>query len=379
MSQDNWNIRRTSALAIRRVGPGWATMLTGMSLATLLIWVATIPFIDSEQTYVFDEALQEYVNQPGQSFRRTNEGYGITSYGSHGFCAINDIEKIATPLVGIWGDSFVEAVGVSDRYKMQSQLNNLLAMQENNELFAVGIGRAQRMVSDYYFLIPPYEQQFEFEIHYVLLASLYDITPNESSFLREPRLSFKRRSFQPRHQTIRRRLNEYQLHFLKEASYWFRGVDPATGIHKKMRFWPGPAPKNQFKRRLTLEERTAGSDLKSVFEFAVGEIQSCAEAPVVFVYAPDVPRVDGSTVTYEDPDALASRVLKEVCVERGVGYIDLTRDLIRLYEEHRIFARGFPNTVPSQGHFNRHGHRLLADALANDLKSRRSTDGGLAQ
>ena len=53
-------------------------------------------------------------------------------------------------------------------------------------------------------------------------------------------------------------------------------------------------------------------------------------------------------------------VLRKLCEERGIIFINLEDTFIKHYQTSHELPHGFNNTVPGQGHLNKTGHRLMA-------------------
>ena len=93
----------------------------------------------------------------------------------------------------------------------------------------------------------------------------------------------------------------------------------------------------------------------------------------VFVYAPKTPFIDNGQVNFDDPAKSMADAFKKACNDAGVAFIDLTRDFEEFYRKTGKFSRGFNNGFISRGHWNAHGHRLVAKAIVKYLLEPKNT------
>ena len=77
-------------------------------------------------------------------------------------------------------------------------------------------------------------------------------------------------------------------------------------------------------------------------------------------------QMDGTMVFTTREDCL--QVFAEACERAGVIFIDMTEDFRRAYEQDHVVAKGFANTAMAAGHLNRHGHRLVAEAIYRAIR-----------
>ena len=57
------------------------------------------------------------------------------------------------------------------------------------------------------------------------------------------------------------------------------------------------------------------------------------------------------------------------CQETGVGFLNMGEIFDREYRENHIVPSGFPNTAVCYGHLNRYGHRFIAEAVFETIRS----------
>jgi len=62
-------------------------------------------------------------------------------------------------------------------------------------------------------------------------------------------------------------------------------------------------------------------------------------------------------------DEITRNNFRTVCENNGVIFVDMTDIFIENYNKTHILPHGFSNTSVESGHLNKHGHKLVADAL----------------
>jgi hypothetical protein len=74
---------------------------------------------------------------------------------------------------------------------------------------------------------------------------------------------------------------------------------------------------------------------------------------------------DGSaTVVWTEP---AHKALQEAIQNSGIRTIDMSVRFLSEYQSNHILPEGFLNTSVGKGHLNQNGHRMVADALFQEL------------
>lgn len=365
--------------------------IAGGALSVLAIWAVTAicqPNIVPER---WDEALQRNLPLSGWKYRYRNESWAVTEYGAHGFHRHSDLSSTDTPPILIWGDSFVEALQVQNSDKMDAVLESLLSTDGN--LTPVGaVGNEKWGIGDYYFHIQKYEKLTgSSRCHFIHLFTLEDLYPDRnpawraSLFLSSPSFHFVYRDSlgdeNPRHRE-NKPLAEiiFAMHpqfFLKMKT---RALEIAHG--EGLRFRPNPPSS------LSVPTETGPGGSRSgiptdgelhpdwvkgeapipAWRFAVDQLKKVATAPVVFIYAPAVPKFDKEQVALDNPEAALVDRFRDLCREMGVGFIDLETEFRRAWLEEGRFVRGFHSSRPGAGHYNATGHEIVAEAIHRWLK-----------
>lgn len=197
-------------------GTGWYLWrwTLGFCLATGLIWASTWYFLDSIQPHVLHPDLGRYVAPPGSTYRFRSEGWAETNYGEYGVAAVADLTTEPGFKVALWGDSFVAGPHVADHDKMAQQVTSQWLEKFESRLLGIGIGRSDRTVADYYYLLPRYEARTAFLCHVVVMGSLRDICPDEVWFLTKPIPAFRDRFRQQPLPALRALLTTHRLEFI---------------------------------------------------------------------------------------------------------------------------------------------------------------------
>ena len=59
----------------------------------------------------------------------------------------------------------------------------------------------------------------------------------------------------------------------------------------------------------------------------------------------------------------AIKQFKRLCKKHGIIFVDMSKEIKKLYKTNHTLAYGFPNTAISSGHINKHGHAIFAQKL----------------
>ena len=92
-----------------------------------------------------------------------------------------------------------------------------------------------------------------------------------------------------------------------------------------------------------------------------------AGATLILYYHPHLtPRMDGTLATNTAQPCLDA--FAAACDRAGVIFVDMTGPFTRAYEQSHILPNGFANTAMGEGHLNRDGQRLVAEALYGAIR-----------
>ncbi len=328
----------------------------GFLFSFLFIWAVSVFFVNSVAPKKFDPLLEKFVFVKGTTTFWCSEGWAETHIGKHGLTELGELALEAPgPKIIFWGDSQVEALQIDDSKRTINLFNKMMAGKIHG--FAVGAGG--RNIVDYFFDIPRYAKLTKSIVgHVILLTNFDDIIPGRhvaghGEFANNPY------SFVESKSTVSKKALKYWpiLNRLRLEFLYF-------GIYDKLRKYDLHFCSATQKIKHTNKQNLPSSDkLEDAWTFLLKSLNSQANCPLVFVYAPSTPRLSGGKIHINDNNAHLNKLFKQTCAKEGVGYIDLISSFNGLYEQEHVFPRGFFNSVPSCGHLNEYGHELIAQAL----------------
>jgi len=337
-------------------------------LSFLFIWIVGYFFCDSIYIYKFDSALNKYVGEPGLEYRHRSEGNGSTHVGKYGINGIEDITKIDKRKIIIWGDSFVDARHVDDKYKLAQVVTSLLQKNSDNNVISFGVGMGGDSAADYYFDIPKYELIAQNVIaHFIIIHSMRDFLPNqwgddERGIFKSDPYRLENKAWEPKYQKfgeIKNILNNLGLYFIWKLVSDIK-LSYYSGFH--LDFYPRIKKRTALSERLDEEDNTVSNFVRPV-SFILGKLRSQTKAPIILVYCPNVPTIIKGNISFTDLNAsLFNKVVIEAS-KNNIACLDLTGDFINYFKATGNFLRGFSNTRPGLGHLNIEGHRIVAEAI----------------
>ena len=337
----------------------------GFVVGTLVMWAVSFHFLRSVVPYVNSPITKSVIPAEGHAHDFRDEGWATTHFGKYGISGIADVTAISGPKIAIWGDSHVQAFQVADGDKVAQQVSQISA-EDNMPVTGVGIASGDRVVGDYCFQLPQYERIIDPRCHFIVLSNdVNDVCPDGLVFLSKPKFHFKDRNFRPTMTGGRSRgiLEHWRLRFLWQAMRVTLKTGPARTQWRKFRFSVGPVPTAK-----PDPERPDPASYLDAWRYLLKEIRQRAYRPVVFIYAPRTPFIEKGRVSFDDPARPMVEGFKNACRDDGVAFIDLTRDFEEFYRQTGEFPRGFNNGFISRGHWNEHGHRLVARAIVRYLR-----------
>jgi hypothetical protein len=337
-------------------------IIVGIFAALALLWLAGAWFCNTPYILVSYPELQTVGYPEGSELVWRSEGNGKSRSGVWGGAAVPDIRTHLEPKIILWGDSFVEALQVDDDKKTAQQTTRLLSEKGRTNLLAVGAGVAGQSAADYLLRIPVYEKQIGPVIaHVVVVGQMEDLFPDQASarfskFVSKPELSIIPAA--PRNPSQAKQLI-YRWGVKLHANGLLSVLrNSADGFN--LRFKMGPVAKHRKEAQTT----PSTSELDEWFRFLACRFRQATDKPLVLVYAPTVPRLEGNCWSLEDSDAETAARMETVFSENGWIVINMQKQFVRQSNTTGLSPRGFSNTRPGSGHLNEKGHRLVAETLA---------------
>jgi hypothetical protein len=329
------------------------------------MWAISFNFLRSVIPYEYSPITKSAIPAEGHAHDFRDEGWATTHFGKYGISGIDDVTAISGPKIAIWGDSHVQGLQVADSEKVAQQVTQI-SSADGTPITGVGIASGDRVAGDYYFQLPQYEQIVNPRCHFIVLSNdMSDVCPDGAVFLSEPEFHFRDRNFRPLlvDGPARGILENWRLRFLWRAMRASLKTGPGGTEWRKLRFAVGPVPiKKPSAKPLSPREYMCA------WWYLLSEIRHQASRPVVYIYTPKTPFIDNGRVVFDDPAKPMADEFKDTCSDAEVPFIDLTRDFEEFYRKTGEFPRGFHNGFISRGHWNQHGHRLVAKAIVRYLQ-----------
>jgi hypothetical protein len=98
---------------------------------------------------------------------------------------------------------------------------------------------------------------------------------------------------------------------------------------------------------------------------ALSLIKSEYNGPIAILYHPEVTIQSDGSMTIERSQTYDLFV--KACETVGIDFLDMGDAFIEYYEEYYKLPYGFANTTPGNGHLNKNGHKIIADAILDYL------------
>ena len=337
----------------------------GFVVGTLVMWAVSFHFLRSVIPYVRSPITDSVIPTEGHAHDFRTEGWATTHFGKYGIGGITDVTAVSGPKVAIWGDSHVQGLHVADGDKVAQQVTQISA-DDGIPVTGVGIALGDRVVGDYCFQLSRYERIVDPRCHFIVLGNdMSDVCPDGLVFLSKPKFHFRDRNFHPPMTGGRARgiLERWRLRFLWRAMRVSLKTGPGLAEWRKFRFSVGPMPSV-----IPDPKRSDPTGCLDAWRYLLKEIRQQTSRPVIFIYTPETPFIEKGRVRFDDPAGPMAEGFKNACRTVGIAFIDLTRDFEEFYRRTGVFPRGFHNGFISRGHWNEHGHRLVAEAIVRYLR-----------
>lgn len=89
---------------------------------------------------------------------------------------------------------------------------------------------------------------------------------------------------------------------------------------------------------------------------------------IIFYHPPVSIDMSGSYVDTTNLDDKA--LFQQICIDKGIIFVDMTEDFEKVYEERKVLAKGFVNTGVGEGHLNEYGHEIICRRLTEVMEKR---------
>ena len=109
-------------------------------------------------------------------------------------------------------------------------------------------------------------------------------------------------------------------------------------------------------------------DPEKALSFLIKQFKEQTKLPIIIFYAPHLPVIINDKIDYTDCKKPTVNLFATICKRNNIDFIDLSEKFIKLHRNRGKFARGFFNSEPGKGHFNKLGHELIAKEIFHYLK-----------
>ncbi|TVP95471.1 MAG: hypothetical protein EA381_18775 [Planctomycetaceae bacterium] len=355
--------------------------IVGLLGASLLVYFAGRPFVDSILVRDFDDDLEMVTFRPGDTIRWRSEGRADTLVGPHGLPGWQP--NGADFRVVLWGDSQVEGLCVADRDKIHQQLIDQVAWYDSGLPFTcdcMPMGRSGTDARDWRDGMPAADRLWKPELHVWVVTDLEDLTALGTPTM--PRSTTwsapSSRAVRLAHQLRADVLVAIARKRLRDPAGGWRSLDFAIGPRGTAAPTSLDSPngntapaRNTAVGGLGLSDQVPAGNTE-IDEATVAEVERIAAEQagrLLLVYAPATPRIHNGWLPNHPDDERFDSIQARLAA-RGIDVLDLRPDFRALWDQWRLPTRGFHNGTPGLGHLNRAGNSLIARRIVGALRDR---------
>ena len=252
-------------------------------------------------------------------------------------------------------DSYVEANMVAPEDRIQAQLSA-------KGTPCIGIGISGNRCVEYNHLMNIYDHIIS-NVHtnILLIADISDILPpNKTTDFKSLRPVYPFRKIEGKlgFLSYRLRLMAFR-NILKKTEICFRNGLDFTGNHWRR------------EKTYTLDTSSHKQYYEAYWRDMLNTLKiSSNDKKLLIVYVPIVPRIQNNAIITEDKETEIFKQFDKVSHEFGLvgnGILNLEKRFCDFTLTTHQFPRGFFNTCPGEGHLNADGHRIVAEAIIEEL------------
>lgn len=338
---------------IKRINLAWCFSIVAAFILALLAWELLLSqlILQKPTSQTHGELGRIY----GQGlYVQGKEGYGRTFLNELGlrFPSLTDepLQEGERNIL-VLGDSYTQAMQVSDDVAFPQHLNDLLGEHTN----VINAGREGASPADYIALAEYNQNTFDPDAVIVQL--------NEADFMRDLLSDKQTFYFEKTMQDYALRENKTVVSSNELASR-FANLQSILNFSvmrialERVEAMRTSKPHSTNEAVQTTIQQTDGS----LERFVVSELKKAYRQPILLY----IPEIDYFSPDYAQPHA-TERQLAKAARELGVTFISLLPDYVALYRTQQQTAHGFTNTQPGMGHINALGHEVAAERLAQAL------------
>lgn len=112
---------------------------------------------------------------------------------------------------------------------------------------------------------------------------------------------------------------------------------------------------------VTIDEDAYRIALSTVFD----GLNTIFDGQIIILYHPMVSLEDNGDMVIDDSKVLS--IFEDCCEEYGISFVDVGDDFQEDYEKNAHVPYGFFNTTMGTGHINKWGHKVIAEALYEEI------------
>lgn len=333
-----------------QMGSSIARWCLGLVAGTLLIAVTSPLFIRTYAGRVWDPVRGRPVYPEGLRYRWRSEGYATSTVGPHGMTGRTRLPASATDsMVALWGDSQAEGVCLPDDQKLWSLLEDELEnSQRLNSVSVLPLAESGDDGWDWINQFAGVESRLGINVHVILVHELVDL---ESLLCVDPLISAEPSKDSP---SISSKWLDRTPDFVLEAGRRLLLTD--SNELRRLRFALGPT--SSVSEAEALKAATFQSDV--AWSIPAQRLRNTTKLPIVIAYAPHVRLTDELAGSSND------QPLRSELEKQQIAFIDC-RERFRRSMQSGIQPFGFQNGRFGAGHLNRHGYRLIAEAVSSAI------------
>ena len=317
--------------------------IAGLLLALLVIWGVGAVVLVSPTLYEYYPKIGIALRASDSYKQQRGEGWVHSSYGKMGF-EKSELSKLdsSKPKCLILGDSYIEAVMIPGKNRMQNQI-----ISEKYDVLGVGFSGVSAI--EYAYLIKHFPKIMNNIAYYIVfIGDVSDIKNIDASLC-----DGMHKGGLPVRSSSR----------LDKISYSFRLYAFRALLRRWKRYKPDILGNHwRYNNKEIYHDRS--SDIRSVCK-ALKTLTG--SHPLLIVYAPNIPHIYKNQLVFSDSESDFARQLETACLENQIGFLNMQSIFCQNYKTNGRFVSGFFNTPPGEGHLNSLGHKLVAEAITHYL------------
>jgi len=313
-------------------------------VCALIVWELILENTNTLKPGAVNHPVLGRIYQPGLLVNGT-EGYSRTHFNSLGMrgSAIGDKVPGEQRFL-ILGDSFTEAVQVSDEQMYATVIERLLSAESGQPVRAINGGRSNASPA-YYLHLANYYQT-------TLKPDRVVIQLNDGDFIKDlldTKLPFYVARTSDGFET---RSNYQSVSFPALRPLLELSISRVAFLNLKGMFAKGERPEGE------IPQAKPGFDYAPLVNWTIQELKARYQRPIL-LYIPFINYLEA-----EQRPSEIEVLVTEAAKSAGLDFVNMRTDFLDRYRTTWDVPTGFNNTKPGMGHMNSVGHELVARRLA---------------